>query len=83
MKKLKLAVIGADVSRSLSPQIHCFIAEKSGYCVEYDKISVAEGEFDGVLSFFPNAQRGGNGDADEGEAQPHCGTAIDGECAAF
>lgn len=48
MKKLKLAVIGADVSRSLSPQIHCFIAEKSGYCVEYDKIFVAEGEFDGV-----------------------------------
>lgn len=46
MAKLKLAVIGKDVSKSLSPQMHNFIAEHIGNDIEYEKISVAEHEFE-------------------------------------
>lgn len=46
MAKLKLAVIGKDVSKSLSPQMHSFIAKQSGNVIEYEKISVAEPEFE-------------------------------------
>ncbi len=45
MKILKLAVIGKDVSKSASPQIHKFIAEREGYGVEYEAVSVAESAF--------------------------------------
>ena len=46
MKELKLAVIGKDVSKSGSPSIHAFIADKLGYKVVYDKISIPETKFD-------------------------------------
>ncbi len=44
--KLKLAVIGKDVSKSDSPAMHSFIADKLGYGIEYKKISIAEDAFD-------------------------------------
>lgn len=47
MKPLKLAVIGKDVSKSDSPRMHRFIANSLGYRVEYEKISIPEGEFEG------------------------------------
>ena len=43
---MKFAVVGKDVSKSVSPQIHLFIAGKLNKPVEYDKISVPENEFE-------------------------------------
>lgn len=42
----KLAVIGKDVSESLSPGIHKFIAKHTGNRLEYDRISIPESEFE-------------------------------------
>ena len=44
----KLAVIGKDVSKSLSPQIHKFIAKHTCNQLEYEAISITEGEFEKV-----------------------------------
>lgn len=49
MKRLKMAVIGKDVSASLSPQIHTFILQEMGYGCDYDALSVSEKEFDGAV----------------------------------
>ena len=46
MKKLKLALIGKDVSKSLSPQVHSFISKRMGNEVEYTNISVPEKDFE-------------------------------------
>ena len=46
MKTLNLAVIGKDVSKSTSPQIHTFIAERMGNSVNYKSISIPEAEFE-------------------------------------
>lgn len=46
MTKKKLAVIGKDVSKSTSPQIHNFIASRLNLAVEYGKISIPESEFE-------------------------------------
>ncbi len=46
MKKLNLAVIGKDVSKSSSPAMHKFIAEHMGNFVSYANISVPVQEFD-------------------------------------
>ena len=46
MKAIKLAVIGKDVSKSLSPQMHTFIAERTGNRISYEKISVSEELFE-------------------------------------
>ncbi|MCM1438962.1 MAG: shikimate dehydrogenase [Roseburia sp.] len=43
---LKLAVIGKDVSKSTSPQIHGFIAAELGREITYEKVSVSEDKFD-------------------------------------
>lgn len=43
---VKLAVIGKDVSQSVSPNIHNFIASRLNREITYDKISIPEGEFD-------------------------------------
>lgn len=52
----KLAVIGKDVSKSTSPQMHSFIAKKLGKEIEYERVSIKEEEFesriDGVLSTY-------------------------------
>lgn len=42
----KFAVIGKDVSKSLSPEIHKFIAENTGSLIEYEKVSVPETGFE-------------------------------------
>ena len=41
---LKLAVIGKDVSKSLSPQMHEFILSRMGLKCRYDKISLSQEE---------------------------------------
>lgn len=46
MKKLKLAVIGKDVSKSSSPEMHTFIAERMGNQIDYRKISIQEDLFE-------------------------------------
>ena len=46
MKTLNLAVIGKDVSKSTSPQIHKFIAERMGNAVNYTALSIPEAEFE-------------------------------------
>lgn len=45
MKTLNLAVVGKDVSKSSSPQIHAYLAKKLGYNVNYIKYSLPEEEF--------------------------------------
>ncbi len=52
METLNLAVIGKDVSKSTSPQIHTFIAEHMGNRVNYKKISVPEDEFENRIEGF-------------------------------
>ena len=42
----RLAVIGKDVTKSLSPQIHKFIAKHTGNQLEYDSVSIRESEFE-------------------------------------
>ena len=49
MKILKAAVIGKDVSKSVSPQMHGFIAEALGKKIEYGKISIPETEFESAI----------------------------------
>ena len=43
---IKLAVVGKDVSKSASPQIHLFIAKNLGVEITYDKVSIPEEEFE-------------------------------------
>lgn len=45
MKELKLALVGRDVSKSTSPEVHNFIAAQMGNCVSYEKLSVSEKDF--------------------------------------
>lgn len=45
-KKLRLALIGKDVSKSDSEGIHRFILGRLGYTVEYERISVRAEDFD-------------------------------------
>lgn len=47
---LKLAVIGKDVSKSTSPQIHGFIAKELGLEISYEKISIPEDEFENKIA---------------------------------
>lgn len=60
MKKLKLAVIGKDVSKSQSPQMHSFIAKNLGYEIDYQKISIAEDEFENKIESVLNSFDGLN-----------------------
>lgn len=64
---LKLAVIGKDVSKSLSPEIHEFILKRMGIDCEYEKISLSQEElnlraeelfsrFDGFNVTIPHKQ---------------------------
>lgn len=46
----KLAVIGKDVGKSLSPRIHNFIAEHTGNRLEYEKISIPQDRFDDYIA---------------------------------
>lgn len=49
VKKLRLALVGKDVSKSISGQIHTFILSKLGVECEYTKYSVTMEEFDSVM----------------------------------
>ncbi|MDE5943135.1 MAG: shikimate dehydrogenase [Clostridia bacterium] len=60
MKTLKLAVIGKDVSKSESPKIHNFIAEKLGNKISYERISIPENEFENRLDNLINGLDGFN-----------------------
>lgn len=42
---LRLAVVGKDVSQSLSPSMHTFILHNMGADCTYDRVSIPEGEF--------------------------------------
>lgn len=44
--RLKMAVVGKDVSKSLSPKMHNFILNKLGHECVYDKISIDMDSFD-------------------------------------
>jgi shikimate dehydrogenase len=48
MKSLKMALVGEDVSQSLSPQIHKFILRELGVGCSYDLVSVPKEQFDAV-----------------------------------
>ena len=48
-KILRLALVGKDVSKSKSEQIHTFILKEFGYTCEYERVSVAKIDFDGVM----------------------------------
>ncbi|MBQ8375329.1 MAG: shikimate dehydrogenase [Clostridia bacterium] len=47
-KKLRLALIGKDVSASDSPKIHEFILRQWGVALEYESLSLAAEELDGA-----------------------------------
>lgn len=53
---IKLAVIGKDVSKSTSPEIHNFIASELGLEISYEKISIPEEQFesriDGLIKSY-------------------------------
>ena len=48
-KILRLALVGKDVSKSVSHHIHAFILKEFGYACEYEKISVEKADFDSVM----------------------------------
>ncbi len=48
-KKLRLGLIGKDVSKSISQPAHEFILASFGYACEYERFSVAPQEFDGAM----------------------------------
>ncbi len=48
-KKIRLGLVGKDVSKSLSQQIHTFILNEWGIECDYEKISVVQDGFDGVM----------------------------------
>ena len=46
MRHLNMAVVGKDVSKSLSPKMHTFIMKNLGVSCSYDTVSVAEADFE-------------------------------------
>lgn len=48
-KKLRLALVGKDVSKSVSHHIHTFILKEWGYDCEYEKFSIEKEDFDSVI----------------------------------
>ena len=48
-KKLRLGLIGKDVSKSKSEEIHRFILTELGVSCEYERLSVAKEDFDSVM----------------------------------
>lgn len=60
MKELKLALIGKDVSKSLSPKVHAFISARMGNKVDYNNISIPENEFEQRIEDIINGLDGFN-----------------------
>lgn len=48
-KKLRLGLVGKDVSKSKSEDMHTFILKELGYSCEYERFSVSMDEFDSVM----------------------------------
>ena len=48
-KKLRLGLVGKDVSKSKSEDIHTFILGELGVVCEYERFSVSADEFDSVM----------------------------------
>ncbi len=48
-KTVRLALVGKDVSKSLSPAIHAFILKEWGYACEYELLSSPAEYFDGAM----------------------------------
>ena len=51
-KKLRLALLGRDVSKSRSEEIHTFILNGFGVEVAYERISVMPFEFDNAMRYL-------------------------------
>ena len=51
-KKLRLALLGKDVSKSRSEEIHSFILGSFGVDVTYERISVGPLEFDNAMRYL-------------------------------
>ena len=80
---MRFAVIGKDVSKSVSPEIHTFIAKKLGKDIVYDKISVPEEEFERSISAFLGAYDGVNVTIPYKLAVMPCLKAVCGDAKAF
>ncbi len=52
VKKLRLALIGKDVSKSDSHKIHTFILGQFGYDLEYEKISIGPSQLDDTMRYL-------------------------------
>ena len=52
VKKLRLGLIGKDVSKSDSERIHCFLLKEWGVECEYERISATMEEFDSCIRRF-------------------------------
>lgn len=48
-KKIRLGLVGKDVEKSLSPEIHKFILQSWGLDCDYEKFSIDAQGFDGVM----------------------------------
>ena len=48
-KKIRLGLVGKDVEKSLSPQIHNFILQSWGYELDYEKFSIGNRGLDDVI----------------------------------
>ena len=46
MKKMKLALVGKDVSKSISPKVHAFISSRMGNAISFDNLCVPEEQFE-------------------------------------
>ena len=49
-KILRLALVGKDVSKSVSDRIHAFILKEWGYGCEYERLSIDKADFDSVMA---------------------------------
>ena len=49
VKKLRLGLVGKDVSKSTSGEIHTFILDAFGVACEYERFSVSPAEFDNAM----------------------------------
>ena len=52
VKKIRLGLVGKDVSKSDSGRIHTFILSELGYQLEYESISASVEEFDSVARYL-------------------------------
>ncbi|MBQ7323557.1 MAG: shikimate dehydrogenase [Clostridia bacterium] len=51
-KKVRLGLLGRDVSKSLSEEVHTFILNAWGVDCDYERVSVGAGEFDNAMRYL-------------------------------